>query len=64
MCNGRPNKHVTMVYMQDGKINKLDTAFMVLYLLYDCRKINIFPIPVKINFTKEIGENIKKAYGE
>ena len=53
-----------MVDMQDGKINKLDTAFRVLYLLYDCRKINIFPIPVKINFTKEIGENIKKAYGE
>lgn len=62
MCNGRPKKHVTMVYMQDGKINKSDTSFMVLYLLYDCRKINIFLIPV--NFTKEIGENIKKTSGE
>ena len=51
-----------MVYTQDGKINKSDTSFMVLYLLYDCRKINIFLIPV--NFTKEIGENIKKTSGE
>ena len=46
-----------MLHMQHTKINKSDTNFMALYLLYECREIKIFPIPDKINITTEISKN-------
>ena len=64
MCNGSPTKHVTMLHMQHAKNNKSGTNFLALYLLYDCRKIKVFPIPDKINITTEIGKSVKKTSGE